>query len=549
MAKNKNMKNMTRLNNKWFRFILLFVVLVALVRPCMAVDFSPVYTSINGRDFGYYVPESYDGSKPVPLLFMFHGAGGNISEASGGSAENGYYGWQTSAHENGFIVLFPQGVGFWNLWSLSSNSSDLDFVDDMIDWAAANYNISRSHIFTTGHSWGAYFSYCVARWRSDDIAAFAEHSGGISSIPVPSLASGPTPTLNGILLHAVDDGLVNYSGTQNLYNALLANGHNVYDDGIGVDGIIEVDGWGPDNHRYRKVHNQTQWDFFMAQAPAIPDTLGDFEPDGDVDFVDFAVFAAAWQTEDTDDNWNQACDISSPKNNVIDYNDLIVLSENWLYGVPVPPSPAHWTFDEGQGSVAYDSLSSNDGTIYGAVWTNGQINGALDFDGVDDYVEASGFVYTPPPFTIMAWVKRTVVADSRYHSIVSKGGVFESNTNFDLGIRDTTTGINSVYLYWRNGSTLYGKGVNLSNAYDNEFFHIVAVVNSSYDLEIFVNGQSVETDTDNSAPGDGEHALRIGKWSGIQSTSEEFKGIIDDVCIYDRALTDTEIQQLYQDGL
>ena len=144
---------------------------------------------------------------------------------------------------------------------------DLDFVDDMIDWATTNYNISESQIFTTGHSYGAYFSYYVARWRSEDIAAFAEHSGGINNIPVPALASGPTPKLNGILLHAVDDGLVTYSGTQNLYDALVANGHNVYHDGIGDDGIIEVDGWGPDNHRYRKAHNQTQWDFFLSVAP------------------------------------------------------------------------------------------------------------------------------------------------------------------------------------------------------------------------------------------------------------------------------------------
>ena len=43
----------------------------------------------------------------------------------------------------------------------------------------------------------------------------------------------------------------------------MANGHNVYNDGIGDDGIIEVDGWGPDNHRYRLQHNQTQWDFFL----------------------------------------------------------------------------------------------------------------------------------------------------------------------------------------------------------------------------------------------------------------------------------------------
>ena len=66
------------------------------------------------------------------------------------------------------------------------------------------------------------------------------------------------------MLHAVDDGIVPYSNSQNLYDDLVANGHNVYDDGIGADGIIEVDGWGPDNHRYRKQHNQTQWDFFSV---------------------------------------------------------------------------------------------------------------------------------------------------------------------------------------------------------------------------------------------------------------------------------------------
>ena len=234
-------------------------------------DYSPDYTTINGRNFGYYVPESYDPSTPTPLLFMFHGMGGNSSEQSGGSAENGYYGWQTTAYENEFIVLFPESLGFFKTWDLGAggSSSDLSFVDDMIDWADTNYNISTSQVFTTGHSWGAYFSYYVARYRSDDIAAFAAHSGGLggsfflgSTPPVPTGPS-PTPTLNGIVLHAVDDGIVPYSNSQNLYDDLLANGHNVYNDGIGDDGIIEVDGWGPDNHRYRLQHNQTQWDFFL----------------------------------------------------------------------------------------------------------------------------------------------------------------------------------------------------------------------------------------------------------------------------------------------
>jgi hypothetical protein len=86
------------------------------------------------------------------------------------------------------------------------------------------------------------------------------------------------------VLHAVDDGLVSYSNSQDLYDDLLANGHNVYNDGIGDDGIIEVDGWGPDNHRYRLQHNQTQWDFFLSVAPtsftSIADGLWDTDDGG-----------------------------------------------------------------------------------------------------------------------------------------------------------------------------------------------------------------------------------------------------------------------------
>ena len=311
---------MTRLNNKWFRCILLFVVMVAVVRPCPAVDFSPVYTSINGRDFGYYVPESYDPSTPTPLLFMFHGMGGNNSEASGGSAENGYYGWQTTAHENGFIVLFPKKENLWglNLWSLASNgnSSDLPFVDDMIGWATTNYNISESQIFTTGHSYGAYFSYYVARWRSDDIAAFGEHSGGLNNMSVPTGPS-PTPRLNGILLHAVDDGLVKYSGSQNLYDALTDNGHNTY------PGIIQVDGWGPDNHRYRKVHNQTQWDFFLS-VTLLP---GDATGDGCVNEIDLTAVATHWQQ--STDLWEHG-DFNG--DGIVNDLDLTVLAVNWQEG-------------------------------------------------------------------------------------------------------------------------------------------------------------------------------------------------------------------------
>ncbi len=59
---------------------------------------------------------------------------------------------------------------------------------------------------------------------------------------------------------------------------------------------------------------------------------GDFVLDGNVIFKDFAVLALAWQSRWGDDNWNQACDISDPNDDVIDYSDLSVFTGNWLTG-------------------------------------------------------------------------------------------------------------------------------------------------------------------------------------------------------------------------
>ena len=57
---------------------------------------------------------------------------------------------------------------------------------------------------------------------------------------------------------------------------------------------------------------------------------GDFEPDGDVDFKDFSVFAAPWLTETGESGWNPACDIAFPPDNLIDSLDLAAFSKHWL---------------------------------------------------------------------------------------------------------------------------------------------------------------------------------------------------------------------------
>lgn len=61
-----------------------------------------------------------------------------------------------------------------------------------------------------------------------------------------------------------------------------------------------------------------------------PERIGDFDNDGDVDFKDFAVLAAAWLTESGQTGWNSDCDISMPSDGIIDELDLAVFCDNWL---------------------------------------------------------------------------------------------------------------------------------------------------------------------------------------------------------------------------
>jgi len=69
----------------------------------------------------------------------------------------------------------------------------------------------------------------------------------------------------------------------------------------------------------------------LTPVPAGP---ADFQPDGTIDLKDYAILTAAWRTTPVDDNWNPICDISDPKDNLIDERDLSVLADSYLMQSP-----------------------------------------------------------------------------------------------------------------------------------------------------------------------------------------------------------------------
>jgi len=136
------------------------------------------------------------------------------------------------------------------------------------------------------------------------------------------------------------------------------------------------------------------------QVPIIP--IVDFNGDGKVDSVDMCIMVDYWHTDEP------ACDIGPTPfgDGIVDVQDLIVLAEYLFEDVNDPTLIAHWALDETEGIVAQDSAGNNDAFLVGdPVWqpSGGQVDGALQLDGVDDCV-ITGSIPNPAegPFSVFA---------------------------------------------------------------------------------------------------------------------------------------------------
>ncbi len=186
-----------------------------------------------------------------------------------------------------------------------------------------------------------------------------------------------------------------------------------------------------------------------------------------------------------------------------------------------------WRFDEGSGTVAHDtSGNSNDGTFNGdPQWVSGFIGGALEFDGVDDYV-AIGDLDLTGSFTLTCWMRPSSLPGG-WHSVVIKED--------DYGIEFNGSTLEGGT--WPNGWHGY---VSTTISTPAIWYHAALTWNGS-DLEMFIDASSVGQNT-------GTHAsnnkpLLFGSWD---TSSEFFHGIIDDVRIYNVALSAEEIEALVQ---
>jgi hypothetical protein len=198
----------------------------------------------------------------------------------------------------------------------------------------------------------------------------------------------------------------------------------------------------------------------------------------------------------------------------------------------------YWNFDEGTGTIARDiSGSKNDGTIYGAKWTRMKKGYALEFDGVDDYVDCGKgeSLNITGELTIMAWVSLSSLSGNHDQWIVAKKSASWEDNGFALFYG---WGNDLYFILHGPWSSPYGPHVAVASVPDpttKGFTHIAGVYDGKKTY-LYVDGIVVATGTPNGPPAPSPEPLRIGG-----STTYPLKGVIDEVKVYKRALSQQEI--------
>ena len=163
------------------------------------------------RDYILYVPESYTGDSPVPLIFNFHG----YSNTAG--LQMRYGDFRSIADTAGFIIVHPQGtllrgITHWNVggWTVGSTTDDVGFTEALISFIASEYNVDLARVYATGMSNGGYMSFLLACQLSNKIAAIASVTGSMTpEIFNDCNPQHPTPVLQ---IHGTTDAVVPYYG-------------------------------------------------------------------------------------------------------------------------------------------------------------------------------------------------------------------------------------------------------------------------------------------------------------------------------------------------
>lgn len=230
----------------------------------------------------------------------------------------------------------------------------------------------------------------------------------------------------------------------------------------------------------------------------------------------------------------------------VDFLDFALMVANWVKSGNIDDGlVAYWSFDEGSGTTAQDVIGGNNGTLNGDPnWVDGISEKALDFDGSGDCVglpSSSSLSFNSPsePFSTSFWIKPDTVIPGEQTILENEDDYFVHLDGGVLNYSKTDSG-NLYHNTWQSTNPEISAG---------NWAHVVITYDGTGagGTKMYVNGIGVSV-TNGAYHGGGSASgddFAIGA-RAYDFLSYPYGGKIDEVRIYNRALTAAEIEYLYQ---
>ena len=196
---------------------------------------------------------------------------------------------------------------------------------------------------------------------------------------------------------------------------------------------------------------------------------------------------------------------------------------------------AYYTAD----NTPNDALGTYNGTLVnGATYGTGIINQGFSLDGVNDYVDLPVGTFSPSgDFTISLWIKPNATG---FQFTLSRGG-FTSNA---ISAYIITGALRFIIA---NNSTYQILQTNLGYASIGNWYNMVLTKSSTDNLyRFYVNDTLINSHAITVNPTFINDTMYFGRQAG---GSNYYNGILDEVALFNRALTATEVTELYNAGL
>ena len=215
----------------------------------------------------------------------------------------------------------------------------------------------------------------------------------------------------------------------------------------------------------------------------------------------------------------------------------------------------HWSFDGPDMSQSTNNVwaidrsgNNNNGVLKNMATSSarkiGKIGQALDFDGVDDYVNVPDATSLDvDSFTISTWAKHSTDTFKQWEPIVAKGD--SSYRLYLCGDTGTCSGgvLNSFSAAINNGASPQNVGTDVVPQ-SNRWYHVVLTYDR-VNLSMYIDGTFKNSQAVTNAVSNVTYALGIGENTESSGT---WNGQIDEVRVYNRALSPDEIKRLYKIG-